>query len=237
MARPPRLELPGVAQHVIQRGNNRAACFFTEADRRFFLKCLAESAAVRGCEIHAYVLMTNHVHLLVTPSQPGAIGAMMQDLGRRYVRVINNLHGRSGTLWEARFRSSLIDTENYLLACQRYIELNPVRAWLVPHPAAYPWSSHAHYAGGRAKELITEHPVYLSLGATEAERRAAYLELIQEPLDPRLVERIRQAINADAALGGEAFLAHAEATLGRPVGVPTRGRPAKKGSDQFKKLV
>src|SRR5687768_8494309 len=123
MARPPRLELPGVAQHVIQRGNNRAACFFTEADRRFFLKCLAESAAVRGCEIHAYVLMTNHVRLIATPSQPGAIGAMMQDLGRRYVRVINNPHGRTGTLWEARFRSSLIDTENYLLACQRYIEL------------------------------------------------------------------------------------------------------------------
>jgi putative transposase len=227
MPRPPRLELPGVAHHVIQRGNNRAACFFGDADRRFYLKCLGDSAARRGCEVHAYVLMSNHVHLLVTPSEPGAVGAMMQDLGRRYVRVINNLHARTGTLWEARFKSSLIDSENYLLVCQRYIELNPVRAGLVCDPSAYPWSSHSHYAAGRVNGLITEHPVYLRLGATAAERRVAYLALFDWALDDRIVARIREAINSDSAFGSEAFLDDAEAKLGRSVRMPTRGRPAK----------
>lgn len=149
MARPPRLEIPGVPLHVIQRGNNRAACFFGDIDRRFYLRCLAQSAVRRGCEIHAYVLMTNHVHLLVTPSEAGAVGAMLQDVGRRYVRVINTLHNRTGTLWEGRFKSSLVDTETYLLSCHRYIELNPVRAGIVTHPAAYPWSSYQHYAAGK----------------------------------------------------------------------------------------
>jgi putative transposase len=227
MPRPPRLELPGVPHHVIQRGNNRAACFFGEADRRFYLKCLARSAARRGCQVHAYVLMTNHVHLLVTPSEPGAIAAMMQDLGRRYVRVINTVHARTGTLWEARYRSSLIDSESYFLTCQRYIELNPVRARLVSQPGAYRWSSHSHYAGGAENEVITEHPVYLTLGQTAPERRAAYLSLFETSLDERLIARIREAINSDSALGSEAFLEHAEAQLGRSVRVPRRGRPPK----------
>jgi putative transposase len=227
MARPPRLELPGVPHHVIQRGNNRAACFFGDTDRRFYLKCLKESAARRGCEVHAYVLMTNHVHLLVTPSEPGAIGAMMQDLGRRYVRVINTIHARYGTLWQARFRCGPIDSENYFLVCQRYIELNPVRAGLVSQPAAYPWSSHSHYSAGKANKLITEHPVYLQLGATAPERRAAYLFLFAEALDERVVARIREAVNSDSAFGSEAFLDDAEAKLGRSVRLPTRGRPAK----------
>jgi putative transposase len=228
MARPPRLELLGVPNHVIQRGNNRAACFFGEADRQFYLKCLGQSAARRGCEIHAYVLMSNHVHLLVTPTQPGAIGAMMQDLGRRYVRVINTLYGRTGTLWEARFRSSLIDSESYLLTCHRYIELNPVRAGLVAEPAAYRWSSHSHYAAGRVNKLITEHPVYLGLGSSTPERRAAYLSLYESCLDDRVVARIREAINSNSALGSESFLNDAEATLGRSVRLPRqRGRPTK----------
>jgi putative transposase len=227
MPRPPRLELPGVAHHVIQRGNNRAACFFGDADRRFYLKCLAQSAARRGCVVHAYVLMTNHVHLLVTPSEAGAIGMMMQDLGRRYVRVINTIHARSGTLWEARFRCGMIDSENYLLTCQRYIELNPVRAGLVSEPGAYPWSSHSYYAAGVANNLITEHPVYLLLGLTARERSAAYLSLFTCSLEERVVARIREAINSDSAFGSEAFLDDAEAKLGRSVRLPTRGRPAK----------
>jgi putative transposase len=163
MPRPPRLELPGVAHHVVQRGNNRGACFFGDADRRFYLKCLEEGAERRGCEVHAYGLMTNHVHLLITPAEAGALGAMMQDLGGRYVRVINRIHARTGTLWEARFRSSLIDSENYLLACQRYIELNPVRAGLAAHPGAYPSSSHSHYARGTLNRLIRENPVFRTL--------------------------------------------------------------------------
>lgn len=227
MPRPARLDLPGVTQHVIQRGNNRTACFTGDADRRFYLRCLSDSVVRRGCEVHAYALMDNHVHLLVTPSVAGAIGAMMQDVGRRYVRVFNTLHGRTGTLWEARYRSSLIDSENYLLTCQRYIELNPVRAGLVPDPAAYPWSSHSHYAAGRANGLITEHPVYLRLASTAPERRAAYLLLFEGALDNGIVARIREAINSDSAFGSEAFLNDAEARLGRSVRLPTRGRPAK----------
>src|SRR5438067_1746596 len=177
MPRSPRLELPDVPQHVRQRGHNGADCFFGDADRRFYLKCLAEAAARRRCQIHAYVLMTNHVHLLVTPSAPGAIGAMMQDVGRRYVRVINTIHGRTGTLWEGRFRSSLIDCENYLLTCHRYIELNPVRAGLVADPASYRWSSHLHYVADRYDGLVNRHPVYQSLGLSANERRAAYRSL------------------------------------------------------------
>src|SRR5688500_3782403 len=134
MPRPPRLELPGVPLHVRQRGNNRAACFFGDADRRLYLKCLAQAAARRGCAIHAYVMVTHHAHLLVTRKERGCVGAMLQEVGRRYVRVINTMHGRTGTLWEGRFKSSLVDSETYLFNCYRYIDLNPIRAGLASHP-------------------------------------------------------------------------------------------------------
>ena len=141
MARRPRLELPGIPLHVIQRGTNRSACFVGDGDRGLYLRCLREAARRHTCAVHAYVLMSNHVHLLVTPSSIGAVAATMQDVGRRYVRLFNQIHGRSGTLWEGRYKSSLIDSESYLLTCHRYIELNPVRAGLVNHPLEYPWSS------------------------------------------------------------------------------------------------
>jgi putative transposase len=173
----------------------------------------------------------------VTPAEAGALGAMMQELGGRYVRVINRIHARTGTLWEARFRSSLVDSENYLLVCQRYIELNPVRAGLVDDPAAYPWSSHTYYAADRASRLITEHPVYLRLGLTAGERRIAYLSLFAEALDDRVLKHIRAAVNSDSAFGCDAFLDDAEAKLGRSVRLPMRGRPArvlqKSSSDPF----
>lgn len=227
MPRSPRLELPGVPQHVIQRGHNRAACFFGDADRRFYLRCLGEAAERRGCEVHAYVLMTNHVHLLVTPQEAGALGVMMQDVGRRFVRVMNNVHGRSGTLWEARFRASLVDSENYLLTCHRYIELNPVRAGLVSDPRSYPWSSHTHYATDRPNALITQHPIHRALGTTVQERQAAFESLFHGIMDDRVVEQIRKAANTDSALGSETFMRDVEAMLGRPVRPPIRGRPAK----------
>ena len=227
MARPPRLELPGVPLHVVQRGNNRAACFYGDVDRRFYLKCLAQSASARGCAVHAYVLMTNHVHLLVTPREAGAVGAMMQDIGRRYVRVTNTIHGRSGSLWEGRFKASLIDSENYLLTCHRYIEDNPVRARMVQHVAAYAWSSHPHYTGSRTNSLISPYPQYRSLGATEVERRANFQALFAVPLEQRLLQQIRTAINTDSALGSERFMQQAEAQLGRSVRPPQRGRPRK----------
>src|SRR5207249_3259001 len=225
MARPPRLELPDVPLHVRQRGINRAACFFTEVDRRFYLKCLAEAAAKRGCAVHAYVLMTNHVHILVSPSEPGAVGAMLQDIGRRYVRVINTIHGRTGSLWEGRFKSSLIDSERYLLTCHRYIEQNPVRARMVKHAGAYAWSSNAHYTGNRAQSLISEYPQYRALGASTAERQTTFRTLCGAPLNQDVVDAIRTAANTDSALGSEEFMQQAEATLGRSVRPPKRGRP------------
>ena len=213
--------------HVIQRGVNRSACFFGDADRRFYLKCLERAAASRGCSVHAYVLMTNHVHLLVTPAEAGAVGAMMQDIGRRYVRVINTIHGRTGSLWEGRFKSSLVDSETYLFTCHRYIECNPVRAGMVTQPAAYPWSSHAHYAGRRADPLITEHEQHLTLGRTVEERRSALQSLFSVPLSGDVLATIRSAANTDSAIGSEAFMTKAEALLGRSVRPPTRGRPKK----------
>jgi putative transposase len=216
---------------VRQRGNNRAACFFGDVDRRFYFKCLAQSAARTRCAIHAYVLMTNHVHLLVTPAETGAVAAMLQDMGRRYVRVINTVHGRTGTLWEGRFKSSLVDTETYLLTLHRYIELNPVRAGLAAHPAAYPWSSHAHYAAGQINSLITEHALFVGLGADRAERQAAFQALFLDEMDKRTVEQIRETLNAGCALGSETFLKAMEAKLGRRVHPPKRGRPAKSSED------
>jgi putative transposase len=227
MGRPPRLELPGVPLHLVQRGNNRSPCFFGEIDRRLYLKCLATAALRRGCAIHAYVLMTNHVHLLVTPNEEGAAGAMMQDLGRRYVRVINTIHERTGSLWEGRFKSSLVDSESYLMACHRYIELNPVRAGMVGHPSAYPWSSYGYYSGARPDPIITVHSEYGRLGAGEEERRAAFRALCAEPLRQRLVDMIREAINTDSAVGSEKFMQRAEEQLGRSVRPPRRGRPPK----------
>lgn len=231
MPRPPRLELPGVPLHVIQRGNNRAPCFFGDLDRRFYLKCLGESAAKCGCAIHAYALMTNHVHLLVTPEENGATAAMLQDIGRRYVRAFNTAHRRTGTLWEGRFKSSLVDTERYLLTCHRYIELNPVRAGLVPHPGDYPWSSHRHYAAARPDGLITEHPSFLSLGNGPVERQQAFRALFLHELDQKTLAEIREAVNAGCALGSESFVAAVQAKLGRSVRAPRLGRPTKISED------
>jgi len=210
--RPARLELPGVPLHVRHRGNNRAACFFSDIDRRFYLKCLAMAAGRNGCAIHAYVLMPNHVHLLVTPHEGGATGRMMQDVGRRYVRVLNNVHGRTGTLWEGRFRSSLVHDERYFLTLHRYIERNPVRAGLAVRPGDYPWCSYDHYSGSHVNPLITEHPTFQALGTNLAERRAAFRELCAQDIGADMLKTIREAIDTDTAIGAP---------------IPKRGRPRK----------
>ena len=200
-------------------------CFFTDIDRRFYLKCLAKYASRRQCAIHAYVLMSNHVHLLVTPEKAGGVARMLQDVGRVYVRTINLLHGRTGTLWDGRFKSSLIDSDSYLFHCHRYIESNPVRAGMVSLANDYPWSSHEHYALGRTNPLITEHALYKGLDIHEPMRRRRFSALSLDTLPNELIERIRVAANANAALGSEAFLARASAIAGRDVRVPRRGRP------------
>ena len=233
MPRPPRIEIAGIPLHVVQRGNNRAACFFGDIDRRFYLKCLLESAGRRGCTIHAYVLMSNHVHLLMTPTRAGAASMMFQDLGRRYVRTINEVQGRTGTLREGRFKSNLVDGETYFMICHRYIELNPVRAGIVQQPADFPWSSHAYYATGKPNALITEHEVYLRLGSTPEIRRKAFLSLFENPVGEKDSRKLRTAINRGWALGSERFLDQIEATAGRSVRPAQRGRPRKQSEPEF----
>ncbi|MCI0505129.1 MAG: transposase [Gammaproteobacteria bacterium] len=177
MPRKPRFNLVGLPQHVIQRGNNRKPCFFSEQDYRRYLEDLEEVAGKYDCRIHAYVLMTNHVHMLITPMVDHGISQMMQALGRRYVCYVNKTYNRTGTLWEGRYKSCLIDSDRYLLTCMRYIELNPVRADMVSHPGEYQWSSYRANAQREESILIEHHPLYLELGTSTEERSMAYREL------------------------------------------------------------
>lgn len=234
MPRPARIEVPGVPLHIVQRGNNRSACFFNDLDRRFYLKCVAEASVARGCEIHAYVLMNNHVHLLVTPRQPGAASTMLQDIGRRYVRNINSLHERTGTLWEGRFKSSLIDSERYLFTCHRYIELNPVRAGIVGKPADYPWSSHTHYAYGIPNGLVTPHRLFNELGTSAFSRMAAFRAMFGDAMPEGDLKRLRIAVNKGWALGSDRFMDEMQRHLGRAIRPPRRGRPSKDREDAGK---
>lgn len=225
MPRRARLALPGVPLHLIQRGNNRQACFFADEDYRLYLDWLAEYAGKTGVRIHAYVLMTNHVHLLVSTERTEAPGALMKALGQRYVQYVNRVYQRSGTLWEGRFRSCPIQEEPYLLACQRYIELNPVRAGMVAHPAEYRWSSYRANAQGEADALVHPHPVFAALDVDASSRQAAYRELFRHELEPGLVDEIRKATNGNFLLGDSRFAASVAATLGRRVQPGVSGRP------------
>lgn len=227
MPRRARVTHAGVPQHVIQRGNNRAACFFADADYRIYLDCLMEGATRYGCDIHAYVLMANHVHLLVTPETDASLAHMMRHLGSCYVQHVNHRHQRSGTLWEGRYKSSLIDSEGYLLTCYRYIELNPVRAGTVEEASDYRWSSYGTHALGHANELIRDHPCYLELGITDQDRQAAYLTLFRQQVDDTTLAAIRDAANRGTALGSEHFKDEIEAALARSVRPGTPGRPRK----------
>jgi len=227
MARLPRLTAPGLPHHLIQRGNNRQSIFIDEADCVSYLHEFAELADGHGLAIHAYVLMPNHVHLLVTPMQRETLPKVMQALGRRYVRRFNDRHRRTGTLWEGRYRSTLIETDRYLLACMRYIEMNPVRGGLVNEPGHYRWSSHAHHIGLRLDPLITEHAVYWALGNTPFERQVAYRRLFEGGQEAAEIEAIRYATHRGWALGQQAFVESVSQSIGRR-GAPRRaGRPRK----------
>jgi putative transposase len=227
MARLARLNAPGLPHHLIQRGNNRQSIFVDETDCARYLGDLTELAALHGAAIHAYVLMPNHVHLLLTPVAADTPARLMQSLGRRYVRWFNVRHGRTGTLWEGRYRSTVVETERYLLACMRYIETNPVRAGLVEGPAAYRWSSHRHQLGEIVDPLITEHAVYWALGNTPFERQLAYRRLFDSGLPEGETDAIRRATHRGWALGKGAFVAEIAALSGRRVRPLRRGRPTK----------
>ena len=206
MARLPRLSIPGCPQHIIQRGNNRQACFFSKQDYTVYLDKLKDCAAKHNVSIHAFVLMTNHVHLLMTAHSIDGISQVMQNLGRYYVRYINHTYQRTGTLWEGRFKSTLVDSQGYLLTLYRYIELNPVRAKMVEHPAAYPWSSYHYNGGDKNITLITPHALYLALGNTEAERKLAYQSLFNSHLSDNTIQTIRDTTNKAWVLGDENLL-------------------------------
>ncbi len=202
MPRRPRIALAGVPLHLIQRGNNRAACFFEEEeDYRFYLDLVGELSGKFGCAVHAYVLMTNHVHLLLTPDKADSASLLLKHLGQRYVQYINHSYRRSGTLWEGRFRSCVARETDYVLACYRYIEMNPVRAAMVKHPRHYRWSSYRINAEGRASNVITQHEHYRALGRLEQARREAYRALFKTELDPEVLRDIRLATHGNYALG------------------------------------
>ena len=226
MPRSKRLDLPGVAQHVVQRGNDRQACFFEEADFIRYLQDVRESSMRYACTVHAYVLMTNHVHLLVTPTAAGGVARMMQAVGRRYVRYVNDSAGRTGTLWEGRYKASLVDDERYVLACYRYIELNPLRAAMVAEPEAYRWSSHAANAHGAPDPLVQAHPAYLALGVDAAQRHAHYRALVADGVAEDELAAIRLYVQRQRALGSERFRAQIERVLQRRAGIGRPGRPA-----------
>lgn len=228
MARRPRMHLPEYPLHVVQRGHNRAPCFFSEDDYHAYLHWFGQAADAHGVRLHAYVLMTNHVHLLLSASVPEAVPQLVMSLGRRYVQYINRTYQRTGTLWDSRYKSSLIQTEVYLLACMRYIELNPVRARMVRDPADYRWSSYRFHAFGRSNKLIAPHAEYLNLGADEPSRQSAYRALFRDVLDREAIADIRLCIDQGRPLGNARFHALLEGVTGHPVEPRPRGRPRKR---------
>lgn len=226
MARQPRLDLPGIPQHIVQRGNNRLPCFLDRDDRRRYRQLLREALLDTGCQLHAYVLMDNHVHLLATAPEVGRISRLMQKLGRQYVGQFNARHKRSGTLWEGRYKSCLVDSRDYLLGCYRYIDLNPVRARMTDDPAIFPWSSCAAHCGGD-DSLIHDHRAYLDLGTSSAERGTAYRALLQEAIPDDRLKEIRDYLQQQRALGRDDFRAMIEAKTQRFAGIRPPHRPRK----------
>jgi putative transposase len=227
MARQSRLILPDQPHHVIQRGNDRQLIFREEEDYQRFLGWLKAAAKFYRVAIHAYVLMPNHLHLLATPNDDEGLAQMMQKVGRFYVPWFNAKYGRSGGLFQGRFRTSLVDSERYFMACSRYIELNPVRAHLAEAPLDYRWSSYAHHAGVRTDPVVSDHSLYWSLGNTPFQREAAYMELIEQGHSSDELEMISRAVTKGQPLGSDAFKAELERKTQRQILPAKRGRPFK----------
>lgn len=232
MARLPRLNLPGIPQHVVQRGNNRQACFFAEQDYTVYLSKLKEYSQKYKVAVHSYILMTNHVHLLLTPEEGDGVSRLIQSLGRYYVRYVNQTYGRSGTLWEGRYKSTLVDSDNYFLTVSRYIELNPVRANMVEHPVEYPWSSYQRNAMGKPIELLAPHDCYQSLGKDDKKRQEIYKSFFDQEIPDYTLKEIRDAINKAWVLGDDRFKKQIEKQAGRRASPMVRGGDRK--SEKYK---
>jgi putative transposase len=227
MPRQTRLILPEVAVHVIQRGNNRGACFRETSDYLVYLVCLRELSAKLGCRVHAYCLMTNHVHLLLTPPSADACISLMRNLGQRYVQYFNRRHARTGTLWEGRFRSCVTESARYVLTCHRYIELNPVRAGMVNFPTDYAWSSHTANIGMCGGTFLSSHAELIALGKDSSSRHSAYRRLFEEEMEPSLLAEIREATNGGYPLVSGSLKATISAATGRRLERGRAGRPRK----------
>lgn len=227
MARLPRLIVPGYPHHIVQRGNNRQAIFVDDSDRKRYLSLLIRSAQTHHLAIHAYVLMPNHVHLLATPPDESAVAATMQAIGRAYVRWFNRRHQRTGTLFEGRFRSCVVQSDHYLLACTRYIEMNPVRAKLVESPEAFRWSSHRHHIGLAPSAFITEHETMWALGNTPFERQSSYRKMFESPIGEQALTDIRTKLNKGRALGSPTWVEELSRSTSLPVLEGKPGRPAR----------
>lgn len=225
MARLPRLTLAGYPQHIVLRGNNRQEIFSTAADYQTFLESLHDSAHRFGVGVHAYVLMPNHFHLLATPDASDGLPQMMQALGRRYVRYFNDIRGRSGTLWEGRYRSTVIQPERYLLPCMVYMDLNPVRANIVVQAQDYPWSSYGHYAGIHVDKLITAHPLWWQLGNTPFAREAAYAEMVRTGINGVQQTALTDSVMGGWALGDAHFVENLQKLIPRRIKKGVAGRP------------
>lgn len=229
----PRNVVPGQALHIIQRGNNRQPVFFSATDYRYYHETLIAAAEQYACEVHAYVFMTNHVHLLLTPATEIGPSRFMQAVGRRYVRYVNGIYQRTGTLWEGRFKSAIIDSERYLLACSRYIELNPVRANMVSNPADYLWSSYHHNALGKCDEVLVPHALYRQLGISHAQRMATYASLFDNCLEKEVLNRLRAGTETGSVIGNNRFCEQIEQMLQRRVEKYTHGGDRK--SKQYRR--
>ena len=225
MPRRPRIQLDRVPLHIVQRGHNREACFFGEEDYASYLHWLGEALVESECQLHAYAVMTNHVHLLLTPKKAAAVPRLLMSMGRRYVQYINRTHHRTGTLWESRYKSSVVQAEPYLLSCMRYIELNPVRVAMVDDPAHYRWTSYRHNGLGQADSRITAHPIYDALGLRDKSRQSAYRALFRAALASDAIDDIRLALNQNQPLGNSRFHAQIERKLGERREARPRGRP------------
>ena len=237
MARQPRFVITGHPQHVIQRGNNREPIFCQDADYSFYLEKLAAACRKFECELYAYVLMTNHTHLLITPHTINGIGKVMQNLGRYYVQYVNYNYQRTGTLWEGRYKATVLDSEQYLLTCMRYIELNPVRAGMVSHPKDYRWSSYRLNALGEADALVSSHSVYKRLGKNRADRQKAYRALFKRHLGAQTLHALREATNKAWVLGNDKFQAEIAALTNRQVCPKPRGGDRKSRAYQLQRKI
>ncbi|WP_299268137.1 transposase [uncultured Psychrosphaera sp.] len=235
MPRRPRVSIPGYPEHIIQRGNNRQPIFASDEDFKAYAYWLREYAEKFEVAIHAWVFMTNHVHLLCTPRSSMGVSKMMQSLGRQYVRYFNYSYQRSGTLWEGRFRSCLVQNQDYLFHLYRYIELNPVRANMVADPAEYSWSSYQCNGLGKRSKLLTPHQCYLSLGHTNEMRCNVYRGMFREQVSVKLIDDIRLATNKGLALGNDKFKDRIEALTGQRQKEIKRGRKVGWRKEQKKK--